>query len=91
MMNRFTVYILFSERTNRFYIGQTQNLEKRLLSHNSGYNRSTKAGIPWIIFAYIHLTSRSEAMITERKIKNLKSRNRIIEYAPTASAAPGSR
>ena len=32
----FYVYILFSETKDRYYVGQTDNLETRLLSHNSG-------------------------------------------------------
>jgi putative endonuclease len=44
----YTVYILFSSKTQKFYIGQTQNIENRLFEHNSGETKSTKGGIPWI-------------------------------------------
>ncbi|OXA86634.1 GIY-YIG nuclease family protein, partial [Flavobacterium hercynium] len=30
----FTVYILFSESKNKFYIGFTSNLEDRIIRHN---------------------------------------------------------
>ncbi|MFQ5817373.1 MAG: GIY-YIG nuclease family protein [Terriglobia bacterium] len=36
MSNKFTVYILHSERTGRYYIGQTSNLQKRLRCHAAG-------------------------------------------------------
>jgi putative endonuclease len=48
-METFFVYILLSKKTGKFYIGQTNNIENRLMKHNSGLNRSTKAGIPWFI------------------------------------------
>ncbi len=32
----FYVYILYSEKTNQFYKGQTDNVENRLKRHNAG-------------------------------------------------------
>ena len=69
--------MLLSKKTNKFYIGQTQDLTKRLEKHNKGYNKSTKSGIPWILFAYCTRPTRSEAMKTERKMKNLKSHKNL--------------
>src|SRR5271169_1499575 len=43
----FHVYILQSESTDRFYIGQTQNLEERLSYHNANYSKSLKNRGPW--------------------------------------------
>ncbi len=36
------VYIIFSNSTNKFYTGSTENIESRLAHHNGAYNRSTK-------------------------------------------------
>lgn len=44
---RYFTYILYSRRLNKYYVGHTNNLERRLLYHNSGYNKSTKSGLPW--------------------------------------------
>jgi hypothetical protein len=38
----FHVYILQSESTDRFYIGQRQDLEERLSYHNGNYSKSLK-------------------------------------------------
>ncbi|WP_410266623.1 GIY-YIG nuclease family protein [Cyclobacterium sp.] len=35
------VYILYSASLDRFYVGQTQDLETRLQRHNSGRNKSS--------------------------------------------------
>ncbi|KAA3623569.1 MAG: GIY-YIG nuclease family protein, partial [Flavobacterium sp.] len=41
------VYILYSEKRSRYYVGQTANIDKRLKRHNLGLVPSTKAGYPW--------------------------------------------
>ncbi|WP_394342104.1 GIY-YIG nuclease family protein [Pontibacter virosus] len=38
-------YILYSEKVDRYYVGSCQDMETRLVQHNSGRNTSTKAGI----------------------------------------------
>jgi GIY-YIG catalytic domain-containing protein len=43
---KFYTYILYSESTNRFYIGSCADLELRLQCHNAGLSRSTKHGRP---------------------------------------------
>ena len=40
------VYILKSSKDNKFYIGSTSNLEKRIKYHNGGKVRSTKSRRP---------------------------------------------
>jgi putative endonuclease len=68
------VYILYSQNTDRYYVGQTQNLEERLERHNSGRNKSTKPGIPWMIVHFEVLPDRSTALVREKYIKNLGSK-----------------
>src|SRR5258705_145955 len=72
------VYILISQKDNSFYIGQTNNIDDRLKRHNAGQERYTKTKVPWKLFWFIQVPSRSEAMRLERNIKNLKSRKRIL-------------
>ena len=67
----FFVYILYSEKFDRFYIGQTQDFENRLKRHNSGTEKATAPYLPWILKCLIPKNSRAEAMALERKIKNL--------------------
>jgi putative endonuclease len=76
----FFVYILYSATLDKRYIGQTADLNQRILKHNSGKNLSTKTGIPWVLVAYLNCESRSEAMQIEKKLKNLKSRKRQDEF-----------
>ena len=75
------VYIIRSLKNDKFYIGQTNDLDKRLQRHNGGYEKATKNKGPWVLFAYLKSESRVQAMKTEKKIKNFKSRNRTMEFA----------
>ncbi len=63
------VYILYSEVSSRYYVGQTADIKKRLKRHNSKKVRSTKSGVPWRIVLQLETSTRSEAMILEKKIK----------------------
>ena len=79
-MKKFYVYILYSEKLNRFYTGQTQDVEKRLIRHNNGYERYTSRGIPWELKCTMECDTRADAMKLERKIKNFKSQKRMISF-----------
>jgi len=65
----YTVYILQSLKTGRFYCGQTCNVENRLERHNSGRNRSTKSERPWKVVWEKEVENRSEAVQLESRIK----------------------
>ena len=73
----YIVYILKSKTNNKFYVGQTSNLERRLLYHNYGYSKATKSGIPWELEYSENYKSRSDAVRREKEIKNYKSRSYI--------------
>jgi putative endonuclease len=66
------VYILYSDRTGKRYIGHTNDLDKRFKEHNAGRVKSTKAGLPWRMIAYKEYFSRSEARWVERSLKHSK-------------------
>ena len=76
----FSVYILYSEVFDKYYSGQSSDRLARLDTHNKGQNKSTKRYVPWRIFAYKELDSRSEAMVMERKLKNLRSLSKMMDF-----------
>ncbi len=75
----FYVYILYSEKFDSFYIGQTNNLTKRILRHNKGYVRSTKTKRPWVVCYSECYDSRAHAMSREAQLKAWKSKSKIRE------------
>ena len=66
----FLVYVLESEKNKRRYVGNTQNLLRRLEQHNAGRCRSTKAYKPWKIVYREMFRSRSAAVKRERTLKS---------------------
>ena len=75
----FYVYLLKSQVDDSFYIGQTNNLETRLNYHNKGRSQYTKTKIPWIMIAHKAFQTRSEAMMEEKRLKNLKNRQAVLK------------
>ncbi|MBI0401353.1 GIY-YIG nuclease family protein [Cyclobacterium marinum] len=71
---KYAVYILYSVSLNRYYVGQSKNHIERLERHQSGRNKSTKAGKPWEIVHVEFFNNRSDAVRKERQIKNIGSR-----------------
>ncbi|KAA3639116.1 MAG: GIY-YIG nuclease family protein [Bacteroidetes bacterium] len=76
----FFTYVIQSLKTNQIYIGQTNDLEDRLLRHNSNRNKWTKNKGPWSIIFSKSFETRSEAVRLERKLKAFKSRERVISW-----------
>ncbi len=68
----FYVYILKSVKTNRFYIGVTSDVIKRLRSHNKGYTRSTKPYKPWKIVYTEEFSDKNQAYKREFHLKSPK-------------------
>ncbi len=63
------VYILFSEKTQKYYTGKKTNIGNRIIQHNTGLNTSTKSGVPWKIIWTSELLFAKEASELEKKIK----------------------
>ena len=73
----FTVYILYSDNLDQFYVGHTGNLDNRIKRHNQGRSKSTKTGVPWKLMYSEKFDSKSEAYQREMYIKRMKSRTFI--------------
>jgi putative endonuclease len=71
------VYILYSEKLNRFYIGSTENLRQRLEQHNNGLSKFTSKASDWRQVYFETFTTRTLAQKRERDIKRKKSRKYI--------------
>ena len=70
------IYILFSQKTNRYYIGSTDDLQGRLKHHNAGSTPSTKTGAPVCEIRYTEtVPDRAAALKRELEIKKRKSRS----------------
>jgi putative endonuclease len=68
------VYILYSEKCDRYYTGYCADTEKRIDRHNSGYVTATRNCKPYTIKATKAFASEIEARKEETRIKKQKSR-----------------
>ena len=68
------VYILKSLTNGRYYIGSTNNFERRLTEHNIGKSKATKFTMPFELAFLQEYDSLKEARRIERRLKNFKSR-----------------
>ncbi|MCJ0742719.1 GIY-YIG nuclease family protein [Pedobacter montanisoli] len=73
----FIVYILQSEKSGRFYIGQTEDIAKRLYRHSNGHVTATRNKGPWAVVHTEQFGTREEAIRRELEIKSKKSRKYI--------------
>ena len=71
----YTVYVLQSQKDNKYYIGQTNDLEDRIARHNSGQVKSTRARKPFVLIHNEIFTTRTEAVSRESYLKSLKGGN----------------
>jgi len=63
------VYVLRSKVDGNFYIGQSADLKKRLLEHNTAQVPSTQRRIPLELVYYEACTHRSDALHREKYLK----------------------
>lgn len=70
-------YILKSRKNNKLYIGQTDDLKKRLKSHNSGENKATKPYIPYELIYYSGFKNKLDAVQCEKYFKTTAGWRRI--------------
>jgi putative endonuclease len=69
------VYILHSQKLNRFYIGYTSDLDTRLAFHkNASSHKFTAKADDWTLFFTINCESKSQALAIEKHIKAMKSK-----------------
>src|SRR5688572_18843401 len=66
----YLVYAIKSLVDGRIYVGMSMDVLKRLLEHNSGKTKSTKAYRPWQLIHTELLPSRLEARRREKYLKS---------------------
>ncbi|UMY66122.1 MULTISPECIES: GIY-YIG nuclease family protein [unclassified Flavobacterium] len=74
----YTVYILFSEKLNRFYIGATSDFDTRWHYHQLAENHKfTHKASDWTLFLSIECATKTQAFAVEKHIKAMKSKTYI--------------
>ena len=70
----FFVYILKSEVAEKSYVGSTNDLDRRIVEHNSGKSNYTSRYKPWKIIYTEVFSTLNEARLRERYLKSKAGR-----------------
>ena len=68
------VYALYSEKSDLLYIGQTNDLSRRLTEHINGESRYTSRAADWRLVHSEECDSRSAALTREKQLKSFRGR-----------------
>lgn len=69
-MEEYFVYVLASDIDSSWYIGYTQDLQRRINEHNSGKSYYTKRKLPWKIIYYEVSYDKLDAIAREKYLKS---------------------
>ncbi|WP_145289753.1 GIY-YIG nuclease family protein [Pirellulimonas nuda] len=74
MLAAFWVYVLISETTGKRYVGQTDDLERRVAEHNDPAHNprkfTTRNSGPWVLIHSESFPTRALAMQREKWLKS---------------------
>jgi putative endonuclease len=75
----FSIYIIYSESADKYYVGYSENVYRRVKKHNSSpFKTYTSKFRPWVLKASFEVgEDRGRAMKIEKYIKKQKSRKFI--------------
>ena len=80
MASNHYLYILHSEKFDKYYVGETNNIAQRIITHNTTDRKTyTSKYRPWEVVALFEVKDRATARKCERFIKKQKSRKFIIQ------------
>jgi len=70
----YKVYVLKSKKYKKSYVGTTNDLERRLIEHNSGQSAFTKRFMPWEVLYHEEFAEQQEAIKREKFLKSSSGR-----------------
>ncbi|MDC6362636.1 MULTISPECIES: GIY-YIG nuclease family protein [Flavobacteriaceae] len=70
----FFVYVLYSSKFERYYVGFTKDIARRLKEHNAGKTTSTKPFVPWKLVHEESFETLAEARKREKYLKSAAGR-----------------
>src|SRR5690606_37152636 len=76
-MASFFVYIIYSSKLDKYYVGHTHDLLIRVEQHNSGISTFTSIANDWVLKYSEPFHSREDAYKREIQMKKKKSRKYI--------------
>ena len=82
---QYYLYILYSKAINKYYVGYSADIEKRIEYHNYNHKGFTARAKDWQLVYSEAFDAKDLAMKREKEIKSWKSRKRIEELINSKS------
>ena len=82
------IYIIYSKKLDKYYIGTTDDIEGRIRRHNQGNKAFTSTGKPWVLVYKEEFDTKTEALKREIQLKKWKNRERIKSLISKSSEHP---
>lgn len=79
------VYAIYNKKHDKFYIGQTREINDRLKLHNDGTFKgsyTSRFDGEWLLIYKEELPDRVSALKREKQLKSYKGREFIKKYIP---------
>ena len=77
-MKFYYIYVLYNKTKNFIYIGFSEDLKARVISHNKGKNKSTKTYLPLELIHYEAYRNIKDAKRREKYLKTNKGRTTLL-------------
>ncbi len=82
------LYIIYSQKIDKYYIGYTADIDGRIAKHNRVSKGFTNFGKPWILVYTETYASKQEAMAREKQLKSWKNKERLKSLIKAGSDHP---
>ena len=78
------MYALYNTDHNKIYVGETSNIDRRLLEHNEkrGKHFTARFSGEWQLIYKEDTIDRKQALVREKQLKSFKGREFIKQYIP---------
>jgi putative endonuclease len=84
----YTVYIIYSQRIDKYYIGFSSDIHDRLCKHNRNSKGFSSSGKPWTIVYTEAFENKKDAMAREKQLKKWNNRERLKTLIDSGSMHP---
>ena len=80
----YTIYALYNRDAGKTYIGQTEDLESRIQTHNDHVFKGYTSRFPgkWELIYREEYVTRVQALIREKQLKSFRGREFVKQYIP---------
>lgn len=78
------VYALYNHTSKKIYIGETEDIQRRVLEHNSklGNHFTAKYDGEWEVIYQEQVSTRTQALVREKQLKSFRGREFLKQYIP---------